>query len=44
MEGNYLEGDDEALGRPLVDHGLEDLGDLVHLDVQAALAGLDLVL
>ena len=40
----YFERDDEAVWRPFVDHGFQDLGHLVHLDQQTTLAGLDLVL
>lgn len=40
----YLEGNNEAVGRPLVDHWLKDFRHLVHLDYEASFAGLDLVL
>ena len=43
-EETHFERDDEAVWRPFVDHGFQDLGHLVHLDQQTALAGLDLVL
>lgn len=40
----HLEADKEAFWCPLFDEWLDDLGNLVHLDDQRALAGLDLVL
>ena len=42
-ERAHFKRDDVALARPLGDERLEDLGHLVHLDVQTALARLDLV-
>ena len=39
----HLEGDNVPFACPLGDKRLENLRHLVHLDVQAALAGLDLV-
>jgi hypothetical protein len=40
----YLERHNVPVPGPLLHHGFEYLGHLVHLDVQASLAGLDLVL
>lgn len=40
----YLERDYKAVWSPLLYHGLQNLGDLIHLDVQTALTRLDLML